>query len=161
MRPLASFLISPSVDLSKLAEQRQRDMPYLIQYFVNRSGRDAASCADLMSYLLFTSATRVLSPRLVTTMPASESMRSRVFSILLMIDREKPRASAVGTVKRADAQARWQTSCLPRPGSAGNSSGKISSVSRESNRQLRSILEVPGFHRNNCGRVTGNSSLIS
>jgi len=28
-------------------------MPYLIQYFVNSLGRDAASCADLMSYLLF------------------------------------------------------------------------------------------------------------
>jgi NTE family protein len=30
-------------------------MPYLIQYFINSLGRDAASCADLMSYLLFTS----------------------------------------------------------------------------------------------------------
>ena len=30
-------------------------MPYLIHYFVNSLGRDAASCADLMSYLLFTS----------------------------------------------------------------------------------------------------------
>jgi len=30
-------------------------MPYLIQYFVNGLGRDAASCSDLMSYLLFTS----------------------------------------------------------------------------------------------------------
>lgn len=30
-------------------------MPYLIQYFVNSLGRDTASCADLMSYLLFTS----------------------------------------------------------------------------------------------------------
>ena len=29
-------------------------MPYLIQYFVNSLGRDAASCSDLMSYLLFT-----------------------------------------------------------------------------------------------------------
>src|ERR1035438_7092005 len=28
---------------------------YLIQYFVNSLGRDAASSADLMSYLLFTS----------------------------------------------------------------------------------------------------------
>jgi NTE family protein len=28
-------------------------MPYLIQYFVNSLGRDGASCADLMSYLLF------------------------------------------------------------------------------------------------------------
>ena len=55
MRPLASFLMTPSVDLSQLAEQHQRDMPYLIQYFVNSLGRDATSCADLMSYLLFTS----------------------------------------------------------------------------------------------------------
>jgi len=55
MRPLTSFLITPSVDLSQLAEEHQRDMPYLIQYFVNSLGRDAASCADLMSYLLFTS----------------------------------------------------------------------------------------------------------
>ena len=30
-------------------------MPYLIQYFVSSLGRDLASCADLMSYLLFTS----------------------------------------------------------------------------------------------------------
>ena len=29
-------------------------MPYLIQYFVSGLGRDAASCSDLMSYLLFT-----------------------------------------------------------------------------------------------------------
>jgi NTE family protein len=55
MGPLATFLMTPSVDLSQLAEQHQRDMPYLIQYFVNSLGRDAAACADLMSYLLFTS----------------------------------------------------------------------------------------------------------
>jgi len=55
MRPLASFLMAPSVHLSQLAEQHQKDMPYLIQYFVNSLGRDAASCSDLMSYLLFTS----------------------------------------------------------------------------------------------------------
>jgi NTE family protein len=54
MRPLASFLITPSADLSELAEHHQKDMPYLIQYFVNSLGRDAAACADLMSYLLFT-----------------------------------------------------------------------------------------------------------
>ena len=54
MRPLVPLLITPSVDLSELAEQHQRDMPYLIQYFVNGLGRDAASCSDLMSYLLFT-----------------------------------------------------------------------------------------------------------
>lgn len=55
IRPLGSFLITPSVDLSQLAEQHQADMPYLIRYFVNSLGRDVASCADLMSYLLFTS----------------------------------------------------------------------------------------------------------
>jgi len=55
MRPLTTLLITPSVDLSQLAQQHQKDMPYLIQYFVNSLGRDAASCADLMSYLLFTS----------------------------------------------------------------------------------------------------------
>jgi NTE family protein len=47
--------MTPSVDLSQLAEQHQKDMPYLIQYFINSLGRDAAACADLMSYLLFTS----------------------------------------------------------------------------------------------------------
>ena len=55
IRPLTSLLITPSVDLSQLAQQHQKDMPYLIRYFVNSLGRDAASCADLMSYLLFTS----------------------------------------------------------------------------------------------------------
>ena len=55
MRPLKTLLLTPSVDLSHLAEVHQKDMPYLIQYFVNSLGRDAASCSDLMSYLLFTS----------------------------------------------------------------------------------------------------------
>ncbi len=55
MRPLTTCLVTPSVDLSQLAEQHQKDMPYLIQYFVSSLGRDASSCADLMSYLLFTS----------------------------------------------------------------------------------------------------------
>lgn len=55
IRPLRSLLITPSVDLSQLAEQHQRDMPYLIQYFIKSLGRDSASCSDLMSYLLFTS----------------------------------------------------------------------------------------------------------
>lgn len=55
LQPLTSLLMTPSVDLSHLAEQHQRDLPYLIQYFVNSLGRDAASCADLMSYLLFAS----------------------------------------------------------------------------------------------------------
>jgi len=55
IRPLMPLLISPSLDLSEVALQHQRDMPYLIQYFVNSLGRDAASCSDLMSYLLFSS----------------------------------------------------------------------------------------------------------
>jgi NTE family protein len=55
MRPLEYLLMTPSVDLAELARQHQKDMPYLIQYFVNSLGRDSASCADLMSYLLFTS----------------------------------------------------------------------------------------------------------
>lgn len=54
MRPLTSLIVAPSISLSQVAEQHQRDMPYLIQYFVNGLGRDAPSCADLMSYLLFT-----------------------------------------------------------------------------------------------------------
>lgn len=55
IRQLATFVITPSVNLSDLARQHQKDMPYLIQYFVSSLGRDPASCADLMSYLLFTS----------------------------------------------------------------------------------------------------------
>ena len=54
-RPLTSLFITPSVDLAELAEHHQKAMPYLIQYFVNSLGRDATSCSDLMSYLLFTS----------------------------------------------------------------------------------------------------------
>jgi NTE family protein len=55
IRQLSTFVITPSESLSELAAQHQKDMPYMIQYFVSSLGRDAASCADLMSYLLFTS----------------------------------------------------------------------------------------------------------
>ena len=55
IRPLRTLIMAPSVNLSDLAEQHQRDMPTLIHYFVSSLGRDAASSADLMSYLLFTS----------------------------------------------------------------------------------------------------------
>ncbi len=55
IRPLRPLLITPSVDLSQVAEQYQKGMPYLIHYFVSSLGRDAGSCSDLMSYLLFTS----------------------------------------------------------------------------------------------------------
>ena len=54
MRPITTLLITPSANLTAVAKQHQKDMPYLIQYFVNSLGRDAASCSDLMSYLLFT-----------------------------------------------------------------------------------------------------------
>lgn len=54
MRALTTLLITPSANLTLVAEHHQKDMPYLIQYFVNSLGRDAASCSDLMSYLLFT-----------------------------------------------------------------------------------------------------------
>ena len=55
VRCLKSLLITPSADLSQVARQHHKDMPGLIEYFVNSLGRDVASCADLMSYLLFTS----------------------------------------------------------------------------------------------------------
>lgn len=55
LRPVAVLAVTPSVDLSSVAEEHQGDMPYLIQHFIGGLGRDSASCADLMSYLLFTS----------------------------------------------------------------------------------------------------------
>jgi NTE family protein len=55
IRPLKTFIITPSVNLSDVAEQHRKDMPSLIHYFVSSLGRDATSCSDLMSYLLFTS----------------------------------------------------------------------------------------------------------
>jgi NTE family protein len=55
IRPLRTFVITPLVNLSDVAEQHQKDMPSLIHYFVFSLGRDATSCSDLMSYLLFTS----------------------------------------------------------------------------------------------------------
>jgi NTE family protein len=55
IRPLKTFVITPSVNLSDLAGQHQKDMPSMIRYFVSALGRDSDSCSDLMSYLLFTS----------------------------------------------------------------------------------------------------------
>ena len=55
IRQLRGLLIGPSIHLSHIAKSHAHDMPYLIQYFVNSLGRDEASCADLMSYLMFTS----------------------------------------------------------------------------------------------------------
>lgn len=54
MRPLTTLIITPSVHLSDVVKQHRKDMPSLIHYFVSSLGRDAASCSDLMSYLLFT-----------------------------------------------------------------------------------------------------------
>ncbi len=55
LHPVSVLALTPSVDLSSVAEEHQGDMPYLIQHFIGGLGRDTASCADLMSYLLFTS----------------------------------------------------------------------------------------------------------
>lgn len=54
MRAVHALIITPSTDLSKLAAQHQKDTRYLLSYFMSGLSRDAASCADLMSYLLFT-----------------------------------------------------------------------------------------------------------
>ena len=54
IRPLKTLLVTPSVSLSDVAHQHQKDMPSLIRYFVSSLGRDSHSCSDLMSYLLFT-----------------------------------------------------------------------------------------------------------
>ena len=55
IRPLKTLVITPSVNLSDLAGEHQKDMPSMIRYFVSALGRDSDSCSDLMSYLLFTS----------------------------------------------------------------------------------------------------------
>jgi NTE family protein len=55
MRPVKCLLITPSVSLTKVADDHRKAMPPLIQYFINSLGRNAASCSDLMSYLLFVS----------------------------------------------------------------------------------------------------------
>jgi NTE family protein len=55
IRPLQALVITPSVNLSDLAEQHQKEMPAMIRYFVSSLGSDLDACSDLMSYLLFTS----------------------------------------------------------------------------------------------------------
>ncbi len=55
IRPLKVLVVSPSVNLSDLAGQHQRDMPSMIRYLVSGLGREADSSSDLMSYMLFTS----------------------------------------------------------------------------------------------------------
>ena len=54
MRALRTLIITPSVRLSELAAHYQKDMPYLLTYFMSGLARDMSSCSDLMSYLLFT-----------------------------------------------------------------------------------------------------------
>jgi len=91
--------MTPSVDLSQLAEQHQKDMPYLIQYFVNSLGRDAASCSDLMSYLLFTS--KYTSALIEIGYNDASSRIDEIESFLYSSDdggHRKPGASAIGMV---------------------------------------------------------------
>ena len=104
MRPLASFLMTPSVDLSQLAEQHQIDMPYLIQYFVSSLGRDAASCADLMSYLLF--ASKYTSALIEIGYNDASKRIDEIESFLYSSDEgdiESPPAAAIGTGKSQKA----------------------------------------------------------
>ena len=119
MRPLTSFLITPSVDLSQLAEEHQRDMPYLIQYFVNSLGRDATACSDLMSYLLFTS--KYTSALIEIGYNDASKRIDEIESFLYSSegDIEEPLVSGVGTGKsrQAGSLVKW-TSNLGR--SAGN-----------------------------------------
>jgi NTE family protein len=116
IRPLRTFIITPSVNLSDLAEQHQRDMPSLIHYFVSSLGRDATSCSDLMSYLLFTSKyTRDLLE--IGYLDASERIEE-IEDFLYSSqegDAEKPAASATGgNVPKAGSAAK-------RPGNPVNS----------------------------------------
>ena len=109
IRPIRAFIITPSVNLSDLAEQHQRDMPSLIHYFVSSLGRDAASCADLMSYLLFTSRyTRDLIA--IGHHDASERI-AEIEEFLYSSkegDAEHPLASATaGNVPKAGSAAKW------------------------------------------------------
>jgi NTE family protein len=104
MRPLTSLLITPSVDLSQLAEEHQRDMPYLIQYFISSLGRDAASCADLMSYLLFTS--KYTSALIEIGYNDASKRIDEIEDFIYSSDdedTENPPASAVGTGKSRQA----------------------------------------------------------
>jgi len=130
IRPLRTFVIAPSVNLSDLAEQHQKDMPALIQYFVSSLGRDAASCADLMSYLLFTSNyTRDLIEIGYHDASRDESKRSKTFSI-------RPRRETLKThwpVQPGGGcprQARQRNGTETRPDPAGNHSPECDRTSR-------------------------------
>lgn len=53
LRPIKTFTISPSKDLSKLAGVHFKSLPKLIQFFFNRIGIDAEEGSTILSYLLF------------------------------------------------------------------------------------------------------------
>jgi NTE family protein len=104
IRTLPVFFITPSVNLSDLAGQHQKDMPYMLQYFVSSLGRDVASSSDLMSYLMFTSKyTRDLIE--IGYHDADERI-DEIEDFLYCSDdgpTENPPASAIGTSKSRQA----------------------------------------------------------
>jgi len=53
LRPIETFTISPSVDLSKLASKHFTELPKLIQFFFARMGIDSQDGSTVLSYLLF------------------------------------------------------------------------------------------------------------
>ncbi len=113
MRPLGSFVITPSVNLSDLAEQHQNDLPSLIHYFLSSLGRDAASCADLMSYLLFTpNYTRDLIA--IGYLDASERI-DEIEEFLYSSDEGDAQNELAGVTRGS----------VPKPGSAGKRTGNL------------------------------------
>ena len=104
IRPLPAFFITPSVNLSDLAGQHQKDMPYMMQYFVSSLGRDVASSSDLMSYLMFTSKyTRDL---IELGYHDADDRIDEIEDFLYSSDdgtTENPPASAIGTSKSRQA----------------------------------------------------------
>jgi len=55
LRPIETFTISPSKDLSKLASKHFHELPKLIQFFFGRLGIGADEGSTVLSYLLFES----------------------------------------------------------------------------------------------------------
>jgi len=56
LRPIETFTISPSKDLSQLASKHFHELPKLIQFFFGRLGIGADEGSTVLSYLLFESA---------------------------------------------------------------------------------------------------------
>ena len=56
LRPIETFTISPSQDLSQLASKHFHQLPKLIQFFFKRMGVGADEGSTVLSYLLFESA---------------------------------------------------------------------------------------------------------